>query len=350
VERKLLDELTDVWKADENMTGKTFAVIGSNSFTGSHIVNALLDEPGNQVMGISRSPEYKALFLPYKDRKTSSDAFQFHQIDIVQHFDELVELLVELKPQVVINVAALSEVALSNEHPVEYFEINNLAVVRLCNYLRMCPWLGRYVHVSSAEIFGPCGKPANEETLFNPSTPYAVSKAATDMYLSTLLRNFDFPVTIIRSTNVYGKHQQLYKIIPRTVIYLKLGEMIELHGGGKAIKSFIHIRDVVRGILLAIKCGKSGAYHFSVPSVQTVADIVSQISTCMGYDVKSATRIVDERLGQDARYWLNCSKAERELGWEPQVPLEQGVREVIDWIESHWSAIEQEPLVYTHKV
>jgi dTDP-glucose 4,6-dehydratase len=326
---------------------KVYAVIGSNCFTGSHIVDALLADPSNHVIGISRSPEYKPIYLPYKQRPTNN--FCFYQIDIARRFYELLRLLEEVKPQIVINVAALSQVALSNERPVEYFETNTLAVVKLCNYLRICSYLERYVHISSAEIFGSCEKPVDEETLFNPSTPYAVSKAAADMYINSIIRNFDFPATLIRSTNVYGKHQQLFKIIPRTVIYLKLGKTIELHGGGKAVKSFVHIRDVVRGLMLAIKRGKPRTYHFTVASVQTVADIVRQICTWMEYDFGSATRIVNERLGQDARYWLDCSQAKHELGWVPQVPFEQGVKEVIEWIESNWAVIQQEPLVYIHR-
>jgi len=329
------------------MSKNVYVVLGSNCFTGSHIVDALLNDPSNQVIGVSRSPEPKDLFLPYKRRQAAN--FQFYQIDLVRGFAPLVRLLDEVKPQVVINVAALSEVALSNERPVEYFDINTLAVVKLCNYLRTCSYLERYVHISSAEVFGSCDLPVTEEALFNPSTPYAVSKAAADMYLNALIKNFGFPAVLIRSTNVYGKHQQLFKIIPRTVIYLKLGKVIELHGGGKSIKSFIHIRDVVQGLRLAIERGRPGAYHFTVVSPQTIADVVYQICRWMGYDAGRATRVVGERLGQDARYWLDCSKANRELGWAPQVPFEQGVREVIEWVETHWAAIQQEPLVYVHK-
>ncbi|MBT9141749.1 MAG: dTDP-glucose 4,6-dehydratase 2 [Syntrophomonadaceae bacterium] len=329
------------------MSRKSYVIIGSNCFTGSHIVDALLEDPQNQVVGISRSHEYKDFFLPYK--RWQNPQFRFYQIDLVRQFGEVVQLLDKVKPQVVINVAALSEVALSHERPVEYFETNTLGVVKLCNHLRACSYLEHYVHVSSAEIFGSCEKPVTEEMLFNSSTPYAVSKAAADMYLNTLIENFGFPATLIRSTNVYGKHQQLFKIIPRTVIYLKLGKIIELHGGGVAIKSFIHIRDVVHGLLLALEQGKPGAYHFTVASDQTVADIVRQICTWMGYDFESTTHVVGERLGQDARYWLDCSKAERDLGWAPQVPFEQGAREVIEWIESNWAAIQRESLVYIHK-
>jgi dTDP-glucose 4,6-dehydratase len=327
---------------------QTYVVIGSNCFTGSHIVDAFLEGSRRKVVGISRSPEYRDLFLPYKRHGGSN--FRFYQLDLVRDFNQVLCLLDEVKPRVVVNVAALSEVGPSNTSPVEYFAINTLAVVRLCNQLRTRAYLERYVHISSAEVFGSCKSPVTEEALFNPSTPYAVSKAAADMYLATLQRNLGFPVTVIRSTNVYGRHQQLFKIIPRTVVYLKKGEVIELHGGGKSIKSFIHVRDVVRGLLLSLERGKAGTYHFTVQSDQTVADIVRHICNRMNYDFDQATRVVGERLGQDSRYWLDATKAHRELGWSPQIPFEEGVEEVIAWIEENWVAVRSENLVYTHKV
>lgn len=330
------------------MASKTFLVIGSNCFTGSHIVDALLEHPERRVIGVSRSPEYHPIFLPYKRHK--EPRFVFHQIDLARGFDALATLLDREQPSVVINVAALTEVALSNERPVEYFETNTVAIVRLCNFLRTRPYLRRYIHISSAEILGSCPAPATEETLFNPSTPYAVSKAATDQYLTTIMKNFGFPVTLIRSTNVYGRHQQLFKIIPRTVIYIKQGKTVELHGGGASMKSFIHVRDVVQGLLLALERGGPGTYHFTVPSDQTVADVVRVVCAQMGRDVAQVTRIVGERLGQDARYWLDCSKAERELGWKPRVSFSDGVREVIEWIDANWAQVQREPLTYQHKV
>lgn len=325
----------------------TYAVIGSNCFTGSHFVDAVLADPEHQVIGVSRSPEYPAYFLPYTQRAASR--FRFYQIDMVRRPGELLDLLDRVQPEVVIHVAALSEVALSYERPVEYFETNTLSVVKLCDHLRRRSYLRRYVHISSAEVFGSCTAPVTEATLFNPSTPYAASKAAADLYLQTLIDFFGFPALLIRSTNVYGRHQQLYKIIPRTILYLKRGKTIELHGGGHAIKSFIHIRDVVQGALLALERGRPGTYHFSVPSPQTVADVVRQICEWMGYEYARATRVIEERLGQDARYWLDCSKAEQELGWKPAIPFEPGVRDVMEWLDEHQAAMQDEPMVYLHK-
>lgn len=329
------------------MADRTVAVIGSNCFTGSHTVDALLEEPGTRVEAISRSPESAPVFLPYK--RHVNPKLRFHQIDFVGQFDRLAALLDETRPSVVINVAALSEVVLSHERPIDYFKTNTVGVARICDHLRRSSYLERYVHISSAEIFGSCSAAVDEETLFNPSTPYAVSKAAADMYIHTLMRQFDFPAIIIRSTNVYGKHQQLFKIIPRTAIFLKLGKVVELHGGGTAVKSFIHIRDVVRGLMLALASGRTGTYHFTERSDGTVADVVRQVCDLMGRDVARVTRTVGERLGQDARYWLACDKAERELGWKPTVRFVDGVREVVEWIETAWDDIRERPLVYQHR-
>jgi dTDP-glucose 4,6-dehydratase len=327
---------------------RCWAVIGSNCFTGSHIVDALLDDPENEVVGVSRSPECPPLFRPYA--RHQSPRFTFHRIDSVRQFDALTSLLDRVRPAVVVNVAALSEVGLSNERPVEYFDINTNAVVRLCHHLRRCEYLERYVHVSSAEIFGSCNRPVAEEAPFRPSTPYAVSKAAADMFINVLIRNFGFPATIVRSTNVYGARQQLFKIIPRTIIYLRLRRTIELHGGGRAIKHFVHIRDVVRGILQAVERGGAGTYHFTSDNDATVADVVARVCRLMDRRFEDATSPVAERQGQDARYWLDASMARRELGWCEQETFDDGVRETIEWIDRYWDDVRRLPLTYVHNV
>lgn len=329
------------------MKGKTFVVIGSNCFTGAHVVDALL-ERGDKVIGVSRAKESKALYLPYKKRAKAD--FEFKQLDLVTQMDKILALLAQVRPAVVINVAGLTEVGLSNETPIEYYETNTLAIAKLTDFLRRQPWLERYVHISSAEIFGSCAKPVDEAALFNPSTPYAVSKAAADMHINTLIKNFGFKATMIRSTNVYGRHQQLFKIIPRTVINVKLGKMIELHGGGTSKKCFVHIRDVVSGLLLALEKGTSGTYHFTEISDLSVADVVRVTCELMGRDFAKCAKTVGERLGQDSAYVLDSSKARKELGWKPTVDFKDGVKETVEWIEANWAAVSAEPHNYIHRV
>lgn len=324
-----------------------FVIIGSNSFSGSNLIDLLLQDEGNEILGLSRSREKGQLFLPYKC--WGHPNFQFHQMNLNTDLDKMLQLFDKYEPHYIVNFASQSEVAPSWEYPEQWYQTNCMSIVRLSNELKDRKYLKCYVHISTPEVYGSCPKVAESAPL-NPSTPYAASRAAADMFLLCLARNFDFPLTIIRSTNVYGAHQQLWKIIPRTVIYLKQGRKIELHGGGDQIRSFIHIRDVTRGILKAIELGKPGSiYHLSPQNGCSIKWIVQRVCELMGYDFDKATVSFGKRAGQDACYIIDSSKARTELGWHPQIPLDEGLKEVIQWVEENWEEISTSPLEYIHK-
>lgn len=330
------------------MTSRRIAVIGSNSFSGSDFIDLLLEDERNDVIGISRSPEKSALFLPYKRR--ASARFKFYQLDLNQHASELLQVLDSFEPEHVVNFAAQSEVAPSWEYPEQWFQTNTVALARLLKALKDRRYLSRYTHISSPEVYGTCEGRVTESAPLNPSTPYAASKAAADLLLFTFVKNFGFPLIMIRSTNVYGAHQQLFKLIPRSIIYLKLGKRLPLHGGGRAVKSYIHIRDVSRGELRAMEVGRPGAiYHLSPDRGYAVREAVEKICTLMGRDFDEATIPVEERLGQDAAYVIDSTRARSELGWRPLVSLEEGLAGMISWIAANWSAIQREPLEYVHR-
>jgi dTDP-glucose 4,6-dehydratase len=169
------------------------------------------------------------------------------------------------------------------------------------------------------------------------------------MCLLAYFRQFGFPVVLIRATNVYGAHQQLFKIIPRSVIRMRAGQKIELHGGGAAVKSYIHIRDVSRGELAAMLHGNPGdIFHLSPDQGISIKDLVSLISRKMGVPFADAVQIVPERPGQDAAYVIDSSRARRMLGWQPTVILEDGLQEVIAWIDGNWDAISRLDHEYIH--
>jgi dTDP-glucose 4,6-dehydratase len=324
-------------------------VIGSNSFSGSDFIDLLLEERRYSVVGISRSPEKSALFLPYK-RHNSPD-FKFYQMDLNKDMQRIIELIDSFKPDYVINFAAQSEVAPSWENPSQWFQTNAVAITELAHELNRRKFLKRYVHISSPEVYGSCVGVVKEEAPLNPSTPYAASKAAGDLSLFTFVKNFSFPLVMIRSTNVYGAHQQLFKIIPRSVIYVKLGRIIELHGGGQAVKSYINIRDISKGELAAMENGRIGEiYHLSPDQGVAVRDVVKIICGNMGVLFEKATKTVEERLGQDAAYIIDSSKARSEFGWKPVVSMEEGLSAVVKWIENNWERINKEPLEYIHRV
>ncbi len=327
---------------------RKIVVIGSNSFSGSDFVDLLLSDERNEVAGISRSPEKSALYLPYKSRAGAN--FTFYQMDLNSDTSRIMDLLDSFQPGYVVNFAAQSEVAPSWEHPEQWFQTNTVALARLMNALRTRPYLKRYVHISSPEVYGTCAGRVRESAPLNPTTPYAASKAAADLFLFTLVKNFKFPLVMIRSTNVYGEHQQLWKIIPRAVIYLKKGITIPLHGGGMAVKSFIHINDISAGELAAMDRGAPGSiYHFSPGRGYAVRDIVRSICEMTGRDFDSCTATVGERLGQDAAYIIDSRRARKELGWRPKIAIQKGLARVIKWVDENWDEIQKEPLEYVHK-
>jgi dTDP-glucose 4,6-dehydratase len=332
------------------MKEKNVLVIGSNAFSGSDFIDLLLEERPYQVIGVSRSPEKSDLFLPYKKSK-ALHRYTFHQMDLNRDMDRLKGLMDVVQPAYVVNFAAQSEVGPSWDRPEQWFQTNGVAVATLGNYLKDQEWLERYLHISSPEVYGDCsGKIVKEDMPPNPSTPYAASKAAGDFMLLTLVKHYDFPMVMIRSTNVYGAHQQLFKIIPRSVIYLKTGKIIELHGGGQAIKSYIHIRDISRGELAAMEQGQNGEiYHLSPDEGVAVRDVVKMICESMDKDVHLATKAVAERLGQDRAYIIDSSKARNDLGWRPEIGMKEGLEGVVAWVNHYWEDIRREPLEYIHR-
>jgi len=327
---------------------KKVVVLGANSFSGQDFVDLLLDHEEFSVIGMSRSPERSAAFLRYRRRRDLA-RFRYVQADLNRDLPAIVEELDREQPQYLVNFAAQSEVAPSWEHPEHWFQTNTVALAQLVKHLSKRSYLQRFVQISSPEVYGNCTGAVREGTPANPSTPYAASKAAADMLLSVFYKQYGFPLLTVRATNVYGAGQQLFKIIPRTVIYLKSGRTIELHGGGRAVKSFIHIRDVSRGELDVMRRGRIGElYHLSPPRGVAVCDVVRMVCEQMGKSFTQATRVVGERPGQDAAYLVDSTRAQNEFGWEPTVDIQQGLCEVIAWVNEYWNALSAQPLEYRH--
>ena len=323
------------------------AVIGSNSFSGAHFVDYTLDE-GAEVIGISRSPEPNPIFLPYKKRPDSS--FRFYQLDLNHNLDEIMQIINDSQFEYVVNFAAQSMVGESWQYPEHWFQTNTVATVKLHDQLRRCEFLKKYVHISTPEVYGSCEGLVRENTNYNPSTPYAVSRAAADMSLKTFFDTYDFPVVFTRAANVYGPGQQLYRIIPRAILYFMLGKKLQLHGGGHSVRSFIHIRDVADGTLRVAQIGKPGEiYHLSTTRNISIRGLVQMIAEQMELSFEDNVEDVGERIGKDAAYLLDSTKARETLGWKDQSSLEQGIEETIGWVRDNLDVLKKLPFDYIHK-
>ncbi len=322
-------------------------MIGSNSFSGASF-SAYALEQGSDVIGVSRSPQPSSAFLPYT--WIDHSRFRFHQLDLNHNLSEVIDLIQDEQVEVVVNFAAQSMVAESWEFPADWFMTNAVSTVRLHDELRKCKSVIRYVHISTPEVYGNCSGFVREDQPFSPSTPYAVSRAAADMSLRTFNTAYDFPVLTTRAANVYGPGQQLYRIIPRTILSVLTGETLELHGGGVSTRSFIHIRDVADATWKIMLAGAPGEeFHISTGDAISIRDLVATICKKLGADFDETVTVVGERLGKDSAYLLDSSKLRTELGWEDEIDLSDGLDECIEWVRDSLEVLKHQPDRYVHQ-
>jgi dTDP-glucose 4,6-dehydratase len=325
-----------------------FLVIGSNSFSGASFSRHLLEQ-GYETVGASRSAEPDPVFLPYRWILAGA-SFRFRQIDLNHDLGALDALLDNYRPTHVVNFAAQSMVAESWQNPDHWFQTNLVSTVRLHDRLRRLASLERYVHVSTPEVYGSTQGIVGEAAAFNPSTPYAVSRAAADFSLRTYHQHYGFPVVTTRAANVYGPGQQLYRIIPKTFLSIRNGQKLQLHGGGVSERAFIHIDDVSDATLKIALHGRNGEdYHISTDRIIRIRDLVGLICERLGVDFDTAVDIAEERPGKDAAYRLDSRKLASELGWTSRIGLEDGLSEVGAWIDRNIEVLSAMPQTYQHK-
>jgi dTDP-glucose 4,6-dehydratase len=331
---------------------KPIVVIGSNSFSGAHFVDFALRQ-GTDVIGVSRSDQPASPFLAYRWPDAIGDRsgqFQFHALDLNHDTDAIEQILLDREPAYVVNFAAQSMVAESWLYPEHWYQTNVVANVLLHDCLRKMPFLKKYVHISTPEVYGSCEGTVTEDAPMNPSTPYAASRAACDMHLMTFQKNYDFPVVFTRAANVYGPGQQLYRIIPRAILYASTGQRLPLHGGGHSVRSFIHIRDVAVGTWQVMQqANPPSIYHFSTDQFIKIRDLVALIAERMGIAFDDLVEITDDRPGKDKFYQLSSDRARQALDWQASIDLEAGVEETVAWVEQHLDELKDLPHAYEHK-
>jgi len=330
-----------------------FLVIGSNSFSGSHFIKKVLDT-GYEVIGISRSKQPLDIFLPYKwgDYNHLSSSFSFRQLDLNKNLTEIIDIVNSFKPSYIINFASQGMVAESWLNPTHWYKTNIISQVALHDELRKKDFIKKYIHVTTPEVYGDTQSNwINESSEFNPTTPYAVSRAACDMHLMSFFKAYDFPVIFTRAANVYGPGQQLYRIIPITILSAFSGKKINLHGGGKSIRSFIHIYDVVEATLqLAIESKPGSTWHLSTKESISIKNLVIKICELCDKNFENVVNISRDRLGKDMTYLLDSKAIRDEFGWSDRINLDKGILETIEWVKNNFEVLSKLSWKYEHKI
>ena len=326
-----------------------FLVIGSNSFSGASFIKHLLENE-HDVVGVSRSEELNKVYLPYTWDESIIHNFKFEQIDINHDLEKLEILVNEFQPEFIVNFAAQGMVAQSWLTPEDWYQTNVVGQVKLHDYFRKLDCIKRYVHVSTPEAYGSTDGWIKENYHFSPSTPYAVSRAACDLHLLSFFRAYKFPVVFTRAANVYGEGQQLYRIIPRTLIFARLGEKLQLHGGGHSVRSFIHINDVADATLKISLNGCNGdTYHISTNETVSIRELVEKICNMTDIKFNDLVEETDDRLGKDQSYLLDSTKLRDELNWSDAISLEAGIKKTLTWVDDNLSCLKSLPMDYKHK-
>ena len=232
----------------------------------------------------------------------------------------------------VVNFAAESHVDNSIKHPEIFVETN---VQGTLNLLQACKELGveRYLQVSTDEVYGSLGKDGYfyETTPLAPNSPYSASKASADLLVRAYYETYKLPVLNTRCSNNYGPYQYPEKLIPFFISKLLKGEKVPVYGDGLNVRDWLYVYDHCEAIDVVLHNGKIGqVYNIGGHNEKTNLEITHLILNAMGKD-ETSIEYVQDRLGHDRRYAIANDKITSELGWEPSITFEEGIKLTIDW-------------------
>lgn len=291
----------------------------------------LCKEHGIDCFGIGRSPQKPPAFW------LAPPDYRYYEAHVVDQLGKVCRMLEEERPNVIVCFAAQGEGAASfNENAPDFFRTNTWGLSNLVRNIYGASWLERFIQIGTSELYGSTEKPATEATPLNPSSPYAISKAAFDQFLLTMFKFNGFPMNIIRPSNCLVEGQQLYRIVPKASVHALAGKKLPLHGGGKARKSYLHADDLSRAILAVIEKAPFGkVYNVAPKEAISIRALVSYVIEACGKSWEEVVEETEDRVGQDAKYLLDASAIKADCGWEQSIGLVQGVERVVGWVKAH---------------
>jgi dTDP-glucose 4,6-dehydratase len=311
----------------------TVMVTGGCGFIGSNFIHHVLETDANvrivnfdcltyagnlaNLAAVADSPRYQFIHGNVTDPRAVRDALG-RGVDALIHF------------------AAESHVDRSIHDATPFVTTNVLGTQVLLDAARE-RGLARYVQVSTDEVYGSLGATGlfTEETPLAPNSPYAASKAAADLLVRSYVHTFGFPALITRCSNNYGPYQFPEKIIPLFISNLLRDEQVPVYGDGQNVRDWIHVRDHCAGIESVWRHGRVGeVYNLGGRCELSNLQLTYALLDAVGKP-RSLIRYVKDRPGHDRRYAIDCSKVERELGWRPTTPFEQGLRATVQWYRDH---------------
>ena len=236
----------------------------------------------------------------------------------------------------VVHFAAESHVDRSIYEPAPAIETNVTGTFTLLHVARNLR-VDRFAHISTDEVYGDLapGAFAEENSPLRPSSPYSASKAASDLLVLSYVRTYGFPALITRSSNNYGPYQFPEKFLPLMITNAMDDKPLPIYGDGRQQRDWLHVVDNCRGVLAVLERGKIGeVYNIGGLDIEENLTLARRLLRLLGKPEALLTYVKD-RPGHDRRYALQCRKMEEELGWKPAIPLDEGLRQTIDWYKAN---------------
>jgi dTDP-glucose 4,6-dehydratase len=314
-------------------------VTGGAGFIGSNYVRRVIDGSLNGISAITVLDKLTYAGTLTNLQALPKNSFQFIQGDICD-----TKLVNDLIPgfDAVINFAAESHVDRSIAGSREFVQTNVLGVQNLLDAAKNAG-TQKFVHISTDEVYGTIAEGSWPETdPLLPNSPYAASKAAADLLVRSYHRTHGMDVRITRCSNNYGPNQFPEKVIPLFVTNLLEGKKVPVYGSGVNVRDWLHVDDHCKGIHAVLTKGKAGEiYNIGGGLELTNMELTEKILHAFGKGSESI-EYVEDRKGHDLRYSVDWTKINRELGYEPQVKFEDGLKDTIQWYrdnEAWWKPL-----------
>jgi len=268
--------------------------------------------------------------------------YKFYRVDI-SHKKQIESIFKKENPRIIVNFAAESHVDRSIRDATPFIETNILGTQVLLDTAKKYK-INKVIHLSSDEVYGEILKGQfNENSPLKPNSPYAASKAATDLLIKAYIRTYDFPAIIIRPCNNYGPWQYPEKLIPLAILKILRKEKVPVYGNGKNMREWLYVEDCAEGIFQILEKGRTAEiYNLGSGEERQNIEVVKMILEILNKK-QNMIEFVKDRPGHDIRYKLNSQKVLNEIGWQPKINLKNGLENTVHWCFEHKDWILSKP-------
>ena len=312
---------------------KNVFVTGGMGFIGSNFIKHLLKlYPDFKIINIDKltyagNPEnLKNVETEYSDR------YKFYKMDICD-FESIDTIYIKNEIDYVVNFAAESHVDRSIHNPALFCETNIFGTISLLNSAKK-NGVKKFLQVSTDEVYGALtldAPPFSEKTLLSPNNPYSASKASADLIVRAYGKNFNLPINITRCSNNYGPYQFPEKLIPLMINNALKDQDLPIYGKGINVRDWIYVEDHCKAIMKVLLNGSLGEiYNIGADSEVANLNLVKKLLRILNKP-DSLITFVKDRPGHDLRYAIDHRKITKELNWNPEIKLDEGLKMTVDW-------------------